>query len=295
MKCNFCGRSTGVFKKMSPAIIEDMNFKQFKKIFDSLKEIMHVSFCGIGEPFLNNALFEMIKYSKKNGKLVILSTNGILLDNTTVENILRIKVDDIGISIKESKKEFFSKVTGLEDKYFDLIVANVANLVEKRNQAKSNMRIRLSYVCSRDNVQAMKDMIELANSLQVDTLIFQGLTVPNLMAENNLKKLFFHNDRRLAEEFTELLSKAKIKVILPSLIEKDCKGKQCFFVNCAISVDATGNVSPCCGIPPQKKFGNIFFDNNVLNNKSFIFIRKLLAHKPLYSCLRCAFLSDRNA
>jgi radical SAM protein with 4Fe4S-binding SPASM domain len=108
------------------------------------------------------------------------------------------------------------------------------------------------------------------------------------MAVKNIDKLFFYNDRKLVKEFEELALKAKVKILFPKLIKNNASG-YCTFVDNMLSVDASGNVSPCCGVPPNKKFGNIFTDKNVLNNKTFVFLRKLMARKPLYSCLKCHF------
>ncbi|GEM_PF-5911772 len=286
MKCVFCGRMNGIFKKMSPAAIKDMTFLQFKKIFGRLKEAMHIVFCGFGEPLLNKDIFEMIAYSKRKGKITTLTTNGILLDDRAIDNILGSKLDVLSISIKTSKKDFFCQTTGLEEKYFDLIIGNVMDLVKKRNGIKSKTEIMLSFVCSRDNIKAMEDMVELANHLKVDGLRFLGLAMPNIPASKNRDKLFFQDDAKLAKEFAKLKNKAKIEVILPRII-KNNRGGGCSFADNFIGVDASGDVSPCCGIPPQKRYGNVFSGKNVLNEKLFVFLRKTLSSRLTYSCLMC--------
>jgi MoaA/NifB/PqqE/SkfB family radical SAM enzyme len=117
---------------MSPAAIKDMTFLQFKKIFGRLKEAMHIVFCGFGEPLLNKDIFEMIAYSKRKGKITTLTTNGILLDDRAIDNILGSKLDVLSISIKTSKKIFFARLP-FRRKIFRFNYRNVMDLVKKRN------------------------------------------------------------------------------------------------------------------------------------------------------------------
>lgn len=286
MECSFCGRMNGVFKKFSPSVIEDMKFIQFKKILDNLKEAMHVIFCGSGEPLLNNDLFKMIEHSKKNRKIVAITTNGIILDDKKAENILKNKVDIVVISIKSPKRENFSKITGIDEKYFDTVISNIKNLVRQRNETKSKTKININYVCSKNSIKDMGDMIELANNLGIDRLQFLTMRMANLQAVKNKDKLFFKNDRAVIEELERLKNKAKMQVIMPKPIEDNSRGG-CNFAENFISVDACGNVSPCCGIPPYKKYGNIFAERDILNTKPFVYLRKVLAKKMIYTCLMC--------
>jgi MoaA/NifB/PqqE/SkfB family radical SAM enzyme len=267
--------------------MKEMETIHLKKIFTKLKEIRHVVFCGIGEPLLSSNLFEMIKLCNKNGKETTLYTNGILLSESNIEKIFANNVSSLVISIKGADEKDFSLNTGLDNKTFVLIINNIKALTAKKKENKHPISIALHYVCSRDKMENMEKMVELANTLNVDQLSFNNLACLYPAATVNFKHAFVDSDKEVMDKFKLLKEKSKIPLKLPPLIKKTGGYNNCISSTGFVMVDGLGNVSPCCRIPPKEKFGNIFTDKNVLNNKTFVFLRRALRTKPMHQCLIC--------
>ncbi len=289
MECTFCGRNNGFLKKALPEGIKDMSPVQLKKIFNRMNEVRHVAFCGTGEPLLNKDLFEMIELSHEYGKETTLYTNGILINHQNIEKLLAHNLSSLVISMKGAdEKEFFSN-TGLGEKTFSLILNNISNVVTKKREHKHPISICLHHICSRDKMHNMIKMVELANTLHADHLCFNVL-VDLYPARVTNRHAFFDSDKEVIDMFKNLTKKAEMPLKLPPLVKKH-NNYNCSAASGFLMIDGQGNVSPCCRIPPKEKFGNIFTDKNVLNNKTFVFTRRATRTRPMPSCLVCHCLS----
>ena len=141
-KCVFCPR-------------DDMERRQgimdmalFRKIVDECVElgIEHVRMHNYGEPFVDRALVEKVRYAKQKGvPQVGMISNGSLLNETAARGMIDAGLDAINISVDASGKETFEK-TRLGLKY-DKVIANVERLLALREAAGTTRpKLILSFV-----------------------------------------------------------------------------------------------------------------------------------------------------
>jgi len=77
LNCPWCYQQHTREKNL-PSIKNEMNFEQFKNVFDKLDiNGKIVKFIG-GEPFVKKEIFDMMKYFKQKGAYNIIGTNGLL-------------------------------------------------------------------------------------------------------------------------------------------------------------------------------------------------------------------------
>lgn len=292
LSCNFCARHNGFIEKTHPHQLNDMSLNNFKKILKKLRETIYINLCGIGEPLMNEELIEIIKFAKKEGKIVSVYTNGILLDNYYAINLLKNKIDTISISLKGSDEKTFISNTNAGKEYFHAVVENIKNLIKIKKKLHSKTNIHINHVCSRDKVKDIREIIKLTKNFGADKLVFNNINLPNLFSVENKGKVFLQTDKALREELSRLKIHNQSKIVFPLLAKENRLNTQCTFADRAIWINAQGDASPCRCLPPQKKFGNIFSETNILNAKSFVFLRKTLAKEALRPCLSCCFLSN---
>lgn len=100
LNCSFCivakSRATQDIKQF------DMKFDQFSKIInhEAFNRSLYIMLSG-GEPLLNENIFEMIHYLKKQKRLVAMTTNGTLLGGK-IDALMREKIDSINISVYDT-------------------------------------------------------------------------------------------------------------------------------------------------------------------------------------------------
>lgn len=109
LRCNMCSRNT---KKQDLGFM-DLNL--FKKVVDESVTYGSKGFCLhiFGEPLLAPDAGRMLEYIKlKNpNNVIILTTNGILLDEKISHTILEMGVDRLVVSVIAARGETYKKVT----------------------------------------------------------------------------------------------------------------------------------------------------------------------------------------
>lgn len=137
---------------------EQMQMDLFKKIVDDAVKIgiPEVNLHFYNEPFLDNLIFERIKYIKMKGLKTRLNTNGMLLNPEVIDFILESGLDIIVFSIDGSDKETYESIrVGAR---FETICANVSALLTKRRQLNSGKLAIMvhSTILSRSNLDSIK-------------------------------------------------------------------------------------------------------------------------------------------
>ena len=141
-KCVFCPR-------------DDMERKQgimdmalFTKIVDECAAlgIGHVRMHNYGEPFVDRALVEKVRYAKqKRIPQVGMISNGSLINEAAARGMIDAGLDAINISVDASGKEVFESTRiGLK---YDKVIANIERLLALREQSgRRRPKLILSFV-----------------------------------------------------------------------------------------------------------------------------------------------------
>jgi len=293
MKCTFCYRNENNIqsKIVNYHTPGNITIYEFKKIIKKLNSVLDINFSGFGEPLLNPEVIDMIWLSKKKHKKVGLTTNGVNLDKKNIKRLINCKTDTITISLKGVDSEEFSLITGLDDSYFNLIINNIKNLVDYKKEKKSNTKIIIFYVCSKNKIENMKKMIKLADNLGIDRLGFIVLFPDNFRSSEKMDEVTFYNEKEI-NELKKIPKRKSLTINWPSIMNDQYVKKNCFTVDgITVLVDRLGNVSYCCKIPPQARYGNIYKDKNILNTQVFTSIRRAIYKNPPYVCKYCSILN----
>ncbi len=149
---NFC--NSRCFMCPYPAMTrkkETMPMELFKKIVDDCRS------CGItkfnlnfyNEPFLDNLIFDRIKYIKsKEGKVQFFS-NASVMTEEKIDRILNSGLNNIKFSVDGAKKETYEKIRkGLD---FDRTVGNILRLVERKKELGAGPVISVVFTRSKLN------------------------------------------------------------------------------------------------------------------------------------------------
>src|SRR5204863_2465263 len=120
----------------------------FKKVVDECVElgIEHVRMHNYGEPFVDRALVEKVRYAKEKGvPQVGMISNGSLITEEAARGMIEAGLDAINISVDASGKEVF-EATRIGLKY-DKVIANIERLLRLRTESvKRRPKLSLSFV-----------------------------------------------------------------------------------------------------------------------------------------------------
>ncbi|MDP4238053.1 MAG: radical SAM protein [Bacteroidota bacterium] len=238
----------------------------------------HVILYFQGEPFLNKQLFQLIKQTHEANIYSSTSTNGQFLNEKVAREIIISGLDKLIVSIDGSTQQVYEtyRVGGNLQKAID----GIKQLVQCKKELKSiTPFIEIQFLVLKTNEHQMKEMQNLAKTLQVDRLTFKTAQLYDFENGNEL----LTTKKRYARYKEGKDGKFKIK---------GHQNNRCWRLWSGAVVNVQGDVLPCCFDKSSAySFGNIV-DNSFLdcwqNNKAFDFRSRILRDRKLFDmCRNC--------
>lgn len=287
LRCRWCGLwETEQSKPTSNSKI--MEFDLFQKVIDRFRDSMWVELTG-GEPFLHSSLFEMIDYAAKRRMKVVIPTNGTHIKDN-IERIVRSHIAVLNISLNVIQENELEKCNRNLAELSNKILENISQLVEKRNSYRSNLKLTLSYICTKDNYKNIPRIAKLADDFKVD-----GLNFFNLMPFTLTKDKCLYEEDDEVVEVIRLVPQPKtpLKIVMPRLYKKGDSNAKCQVPFTSLAIDPEGNATPCPVRMFTEKLGNVKDDMNIWNSPFFQLRREIFSSngKPLLDfCKTCPCL-----
>ncbi|GEM_PF-416994 len=280
LKCSMCYVQQHI-KTQNSLSLED-----FRMIINQFPRINELILCGIGEPFLNKNLFQMIDYAKNKGiSFINLVTNGKLLSEDVSENIVRSKISRIQISVHSFNLEIFKKIRNEDGANLEVLKDNIRRLIAIKRKSNSQLEICCNAVVNKFNYSELTDFIRNSKELGADRVEFIQMTTANdSLKDVNAPLEFMAN---LAKDVRNYARDLKIEV---SFLSGNYYGR-CYQLWDFIMIHADGRISPCNGIFPTENIGvgNVFVDKveEVWNSEKYIALRRSVIEGELKNCKFC--------
>ena len=154
---------------------EELSPEQIFHIIDEAASygIKEVLLTG-GEPFLRKDIFKICEYAHKTGLRSVITTNGVLINNSLAEAIVNSRIGHIHFSLDglEETNDFFRG-----EGAFKKIINAITILNKKRNNSHFSMGIACTVMDA--NIGELCSIFKLADSLNVDVINFQPLLKDN--------------------------------------------------------------------------------------------------------------------
>ena len=151
LRCTFCFVTEGMTREGG-----FMEFDLFKKIIDDSPDLEHLCMHNWGEPLLHKDIFKMIEYAKNKGvNYVVMNTNGTLLTDKMIDQIVDSKLDIIRFSI-DGSAETFKRVRGVELKKIEQNINKLKNVKEIR---RPELKMGVVFTIEEDTEGDVEDYI----------------------------------------------------------------------------------------------------------------------------------------
>lgn len=202
LRCIMCPKTT--FSK--EWVMGDMSMETYSKISRYFPLVEEVYLNAWGEPLLNPHIWEMAALARKAGCSVGITTNGTLLTEDAVAQIIRL-VDVIGISIDGATPYTYEQIRiGAR---FDRVLDNVKALLAARRKARQEKPfVSLLFIKMKENINELPAFIELAGRLGVDEVIASNLSYVAKFEDDNRRTFSLNASCR---EFTKSVEEARGK------------------------------------------------------------------------------------
>lgn len=182
LRCYICRREQIAEDRNGKMILDPHNvYRVLNEIISYEKHVKTINWFGLGEPFMDKNLISYINKIKTASPRIIhyISTNGLLLEEKTIQELLKVGVDKITFSIDGASSETYIKYQIGGD--FKKALFNMKNLVKLRNSmGYRSPFIRWQYILFKwnDGKIEIEKAKELAKDIGVDELLFQATFSP---------------------------------------------------------------------------------------------------------------------
>ncbi len=133
-RCNWCNS----WKLDSP---NELTIEEIDKIFSNLYDFgIRMIYLSGGEPLVRKDIFEIIDCLSRKGFELILTTNGLLLNEKNIRKLIRYKNLHMNVSLDTLDKDLYKKIRGVDA--LDLVLRNLKRI--KRLYPKYPLRITMT-------------------------------------------------------------------------------------------------------------------------------------------------------
>lgn len=218
--CVFCRSAEGIITDPSlpDRVISKgkININLFKKLVNESSEYLILSVPYInGEPLLSKNIYECIKYSSEKNIGSLIATNGIILNEKNIHQLIDSDIDLIKIHISGMTNEIHN-IEHRKGKV-DQILENIKKLVEIKKIRNHRSIIMLDYILYEHNKHQLNDAKQFAKNFG---LVF--------------------NIRPGVNTGLEHIEKSH------QLDLKSLSGKSCVWPYTILTIDWDGSLYPCC-------------------------------------------------
>jgi Predicted Fe-S oxidoreductases len=207
-------------------------FDDYKKILDEgiTKGLRAVKLNYINEPFIRDDIVDFIDYANKIGVVdIYLSTNGLLLNKTVMEQFIKAGLTRIQISIDATTESTYNLVRPGGN--FERVINNIETLINiKKKMSSLTPLIRVNFVRTELNESELESFVDYWID-KVDMIGIQEMVKPPISSKN------------VGSKTTQ---------------DKRQIGFKCSFPYKQLVINNEGDILPCCTFyGEQLKLGNI--------------------------------------
>jgi MoaA/NifB/PqqE/SkfB family radical SAM enzyme len=258
-------------------------------IFSSLKRVAMVG----GEVFLSPHFFSLVSLLEKRGlSLESFATNGILL-HRYIPKIKDARISYINISLDAASEEEYQMTRGGEKGGFHRIRKSLEQLALSCGDSKI---IAVSILTHMKNISKLSNYIKKFWNWPIHRLTFISMVSwPGATTDTEKSMLLFDTPdlRRILQSVKETITPTFI-LDLPDLIS-DEKYRYCPLPFMNVTMDASGNASPCGWKQPDGTFGNYFKDgDSAWMNKSMMQWRRGILYGGEFFSRKCRLCPYRG-
>ncbi len=231
-----------------------MDYGFFERLVENLSEVIkkssYFAFPSV-EALFHKRIFDMIDLVRSCNKNITIEilTNGMLLDEKRIENLLQRKVHYITVSLDGCKKETVETFkTGVD---FNRVISNIRKL---RQIGGDKILLRTIIVSQKDNINELLEYVDFCANLGVKKITVTGMTLHS--SEMSDYCLYSKNGMK---DVDALYRKARKKALTLG-IDLSFKGTKLEPIGCGSSmsssmyIDINGDIVPCLYLSRKAPF-----------------------------------------
>jgi len=160
LKCRTCIRQVW---EDGEAQMSNSTFQKFLNCLPELPQLERIIFTGFGEPLAHPGIIEMIAAVRSHGLAVTIGSNGHLLNKKICQELIKLKVDRLVISVDGVNPATYAATRGGS-------LTHLLNNIRVLNETKAQMNslipaLGIEFVALRSNVAELENLVKLSSQL----------------------------------------------------------------------------------------------------------------------------------
>ncbi len=277
LRCPECPSGQRSFTRPTGMLKKDF----FSRTIDEIhKELLYLIFYFQGEPYLNTAFLDMVRYAADKRIYTATSTNAHYLNDANARKTVESGLDRLIISIDGTTQEVYQQYR--RGGKLDKVIAGAKNIVKWKKELKSNTPfVIFQFLVVKPNEHQIEEVKQLAKEVGVNDIWFKTAQVydylndPNQLIPVNEK---FSRYKRDAAGIYKVKNKLH---------------NHCWKLWHANVITWDGMIVPCCfdkdalhrlGNLNKQSFKEIWYNNNYKRFRS----RLMTGRKNIDICANCS-------
>ena len=151
----------------------------FRTIVDEqARQLVYLYFYFQGEPYINPAFLDMVRYAHQQGIYTVTSTNGHFLNDQLAEATVRSGLDRIIISIDGTTQEVYEQYR--KEGKLEVVLQGARNLVKWKKKLKAqHPYIIFQFLVVGPNEHQVDEVQTLAQEIGVDKVVYKTAQIYN--------------------------------------------------------------------------------------------------------------------
>lgn len=278
--CSYC-----MFCSEAKKVEEELNTEEVMRTIKELKEnhFTYIKFTG-GEPFTRNDMIPILQYASKLGFDMDISTNASLLTNEMAQELKKIKIPMVHVSLDGSNAFIHEQVRGRET--FEKTLRGIRYLTN------NGVHTRIGTVIYKGNEDTLEEVVKLAIQLKANEIIFSFMeAVGRLEGDETIISKRSIASVKKEMEILALKYKEQIEVKYSITENKVIQTEECCpAVNQFLYINNLGQVSPCTWLVakhPEYQSIQTLKNNSlteIINSEPIKQYRKYLIENKIKGC-----------
>lgn len=255
-----------------------------------------ISLVSDGESTCSPYLYDTIKKAKENGLDIALGTNGYLLDDNRLEEILPL-LTYLRFNISAGEPKRYSEIHGVSEKCFYKVIETIKKAVEIKNRFGLSVTIGIQMVLMPQFKDQILPFARLGKKLKVDYAVIKHCSDDEKASLGVNYTQYFNLVPLLKKAETFSTETYLVKVKWSKILSKgERKYSQCFGPPFMLQISGNGLVAPCGAFFSEKykkyHIGNIIDTpfKEILNSDRYWEVMNYLASKDFDACSMCTKL-----
>lgn len=255
-RCNLRCRMCGVCNRANSSQGDELTTEEYHRLLSSAAQKLGTTLISIsgGEPLLRNDIFDIIRFATEAGLAVHICTNGVLLTTERAMKLREAGVAAVSISLDspDASQHDFLRGQGT--------FASTVEAIALLRKTAPKIQVGINYLITRLNYHCMNEMVDLAETLDVQQIKFAPIHT-NLLhrfkAKSEFEELYFTPDelddlqkaitglkKRIKKCSLSTTSAAFYDGIVP--FYRAPRPFTCYAGYAVCAIGPYGNVTPCC-------------------------------------------------